>query len=235
MANDIVKGPTAPEDNQQDRIAKFEDLTPAAKLDQMNAVKDQFIADNRDDTARGFIEVTDISFVRQDDGKELYIVTVKEIDKVNNIERDRKEFYTIDSQTANLVNIKQYSKQEIEQQNAVDHDLSGKMAAKQKQLEDAANRADKISMTDLEKAEMAGEKLGIPKEEVDKDNSYEIKNDGVKFSANVMPSGTDSKEIRGNQLLDDNTTLNNLIGKNYQYYKFIKAINGQSFNGAGDD
>ncbi len=227
MANDIVKGPTAPEDNQQDRIAKFEDLTPAAKLDQMNAVKDQFIADNRDDTARGFIEVTDISFVRQDDGKELYIVTVKEIDKVNNIERDRKEFYTIDSQTANLINVKQYSKQEIEHQNAVDHDLSGKMAAKQKQLEDAANRADKISMTDLEKAEMAGEKLGIPKEEVDKDNSYEIKNDGVKFSANVMPSGTDSKEIRGNQLLDDNTTLNNLIGKNYQYYKFIKAINGQ--------
>ena len=42
-----------------------------------------------------------------------------------------------------------------------------------------------------------------------------------------MPSGTDSKEIRGNQLLDDNTTLNNLIGKNYQYYKFIKAMNGQ--------
>jgi hypothetical protein len=113
MANDIVKGPTATEDNQQDRIAKFEDLTPAAKLDQMNAVKDQFIADNRDDTARGFIEVTDISFVRQDDGKELYIVTVKEIDKVNNIERDRKEFYTIDSQTANLVNVKQYSKSSV--------------------------------------------------------------------------------------------------------------------------
>ena len=60
------------------------------------------------------------------------------------------------------------------------------MAAKQKQLEDAANSADKISMTDLEKAEKAGEELGIPKEEVDEDNSYEIKNDGVKFSADKL-------------------------------------------------
>ena len=236
MADKIVKGPSAPEDNQQDRIAKFEDLTPAAKLDQMNSVKNKFIADNRDDTARGFVEVTDISFVRQDDGKELYVVTIREIDKVHNIERDRKEFYTIDSQNANLINVRQYSKQEIEQQNAVDRDLSGKMAARQKQLEDAANRADKISMTDLERAEMAGEKLGIPKEEIDELNSYEIVNDKVKFSAEKLPSGTDSQPIKGNQLVDNTTTINDLIGKNFKYYKFIKGISGQKMVvGINDD
>ncbi len=226
MSEDIMN-PFVPEETQQDKVAKFEDLTPAAKLDQLNAVKDQFIADNTDDTARGFIEVTDVSFVRQDDGKELYIVTVKEIDKENNTERTRNEFYTIDSQTADLVNVRQYSQQEIEQQNAIDHDLAGKMAARQQQLDDAAKSEDKISMTDLEKAERAGEELGIPKEEVDEANSYEIVNDGVKFSADKLPSGTDSKPIKGNQLLDDNTTLNNLIGKNFQYYKFIKSTSGQ--------
>ena len=81
MPAKINMSSAAPEDNQQDRIAKFEDLLPAAKLQQLNSVKDKFIADNRDDTARGFIEITNVSFIRQDDGKEVYVVETKEIDK----------------------------------------------------------------------------------------------------------------------------------------------------------
>ena len=39
MPAKINMSPAAPEDNQQDRIAKFEDLLPAAKLQQLNSVK----------------------------------------------------------------------------------------------------------------------------------------------------------------------------------------------------
>lgn len=236
MSNDIVKSPAAPEDNQQDRIAKFEDLLPAAKLQQLNSVKDQFIADNRDDTARGFIEITNVSFFRQDDGKEVYVVETKEIDKENSIERERKEYYTIESQTATLVNIKQHTNEELAVMNAIDHDLTGKLKEKQEKLLDEEKSADKISLTDLEKVEKAGEELGISKDEIDEEESFEFKNDGVRFTADKMPSGTDSKEIKGNQLLDDNTTLNDLIGKQYKYYKFIKSISGQKLViGINDD
>ncbi len=226
MADDIM-GVNAPEDNQQNKVANFEDLTPSAKIEQLNAVKDKFIADNKEDTQRGFIEITNVSFVRQDNGKELYIVELKEVDKENNIERDRKEFYTIDSQTADLLNVKQYSQQEIAQESSINPELGATIANKQKQLDNAANSENKISLTDLEKVEKAGEELGISKEEIDESNSYEITNNGVKFSADQLPSGTDSKPIKGNQLLDDNTTLNDLIGKKYQSYKFIKGISGQ--------
>ena len=226
MSEDIMN-PFVPVDGEQEKLAKFEDLTPAAKIEQLNSVKDKFIADNRDDTAMGYIEILDVSFVRQDNGKEIYIVKVKEIDKENNLSRERDELYTIDSQTANLVNIRQYSPKEIEQQRAENPDIADQMAEKQEEFDEVKKRDDKISLTDLEKVERAGEELGIPKDEIDEENSYEIRNDGVKFAANKLPSGTDSKEIRGNQLLDDNTTLNNLIGKNYAYYKFIKSTSGQ--------
>jgi len=219
--------PAAPEDNQQDRIAKFEDLLPAAKLQQLNSVKDKFIADNRDDTARGFIEITNVTFFRQDDGKEVYVVETKEIDKENSIERERKEYYTIESQTATLVNIKQHTNEELAVMNAIDHDLTGKLKEKQEKLLDEEKSADKISLTDLEKVEKAGEELGIPEEEIDKENSFEIRNDSVRFSADQMPSGTDSQPIKGNQLVDNTTTINDLIGKNFKYYKFIKSISGQ--------
>ena len=226
MSEDIMN-PFVPADSEQNKTAKFEDLTPAAKIEQLNSVKDKFIADNRDDTAMGYIEILDVSFVRQDNGKEIYIVKVKEIDKENNLSRERDELYTIDSQTANLLNIRQYSPQEIEKQRAENPDLADQMAEKQEEFDEVKKRDDKISLTDLEKVERAGEELGIPKDEIDEENSYEIRNDGVKFAANKLPSGTDSKEVRGNQLLDDNTTLNNLIGKNYAYYKFIKSTSGQ--------
>jgi hypothetical protein len=159
--------PAAPEDNQQDRIAKFEDLLPAAKLQQLNSVKDKFIADNKDDTARGFIEITNVTFFRQDDGKEVYVVETKEIDKENSIERERKEYYTIESQTATLVNIKQHTNEELAIMNAIDHDLTGELKAKQDKLLEEEKSADKISLTDLEKVEKAGEELGIPKDEID--------------------------------------------------------------------
>ncbi len=236
MPANINMSPAAPEDNQQDRIAKFEDLLPAAKLQQLNSVKDKFIADNRDDTARGFIEITNVTFFRQDDGKEVYVVETKEIDKENSIERERKEYYTIESQTATLVNIKQHTNEELAVMNAIDHDLTGKLKEKQEKLLDEEKSADKISLTDLEKVEKAGEELGIPKDEIDEEKSFEFKNDGVVFPADKMPSGTDSKEIQGNQLLDKRTTLNDLIGKNFKYYKIVKSISGQNLViGINDD
>ncbi len=236
MPAKINMSPAAPEDNQQDRIAKFEDLLPAAKLQQLNSVKDKFIADNKDDTARGFIEITNVTFFRQDDGKEVYVVETKEIDKENSIERERKEYYTIESQTATLVNIKQHTNEELAIMNAIDHDLTGELKAKQDKLLEEEKSADKISLTDLEKVEKAGEELGIPKDEIDEENSFEIRNDGVRFTTDKLPSGTDSKEIKGNQLVDNTTTINDLIGKNFKYYKFIKSVSGQKMVvGINDD
>ncbi len=230
MSEDIIDimDPFVPEDNQQDRIAKFEDLTPAAKLEQLNTVKDRFIADNREDTQRGFIEITDVSFVRQEDGKELYIVSVREINKETEEETEREEYYTIDAQTASLANIQQYSQQEIEQISTFDSELAAQIAEKQDQLADASNSPDKVSASDLEKVEKAAEEFGISEEELEEADSFEVKADSVKFSADKMPSGVDSQPIKGNQLVDDNTTLNNLLGKDYQYYKFIKTTSGKN-------
>ena len=226
MAEDDMN-PFVPDDNENDKIANFEDLVPAAQLEQLNAVKDRFIADNKEDTQRGFIEITDVSFVRQENGRELYIVSIKEINKETNEETERDEYYTIDAQTASLANVKQYSQQEIEQISSFDSELAAQIAEKQDKLAEASDSPDKVSASDLEKVEKISEELGISEEELDEENSYEIKNDGVSFAADKLPSGTDSKPIKGNQLLDDNTTLNNLIGKNYQYYKFIKTTGGQ--------
>ena len=226
MTEDFIN-PFEPEDNEQDKIAKFEDLTPAAQLEQLNAVRDQFIADNREDTQRGFVEIIDISFVRQDNGKEIYIVSIRETDKETDVERERDEYYTIDAQTASLANIKQHTQQEIEQIRTYDPDMADQITEKQDELANASNSTEKISASDLERVEKAAEELGIPEEELNEADSFEVKADSVKFSADKMPSGTDSQPINGNQLLDDNTTLNNLIGKNFQYYKFIKTASGQ--------
>ena len=45
MSEDIMN-PFVPVDGEQEKLAKFEDLTPAAKIEQLNSVKDKFIADN---------------------------------------------------------------------------------------------------------------------------------------------------------------------------------------------
>ena len=130
MAEDDIN-PFVPDDNENDKIANFEDLVPAAQLEQLNAVKDRFIADNKEDTQRGFIEITDVSFVRQENGRELYIVSIKEINKETNEETERDEYYTIDAQTASLANVKQYSQQEIEQISTFDPELAAQIAEKQ--------------------------------------------------------------------------------------------------------
>ncbi len=227
MAEDFIN-PFEPEDNEQDKIAKFEDLTPAAQLEQLNAVRDQFIADNREDTQRGFVEIIDISFVRQDNGKEIYIVSIRETDKETDVERERDEYYTIDAQTASLANIKQHTQQEIDLLRSYDPDKADEIIEKQNELADASNSPEKISASDLEKVENAAKEFGISEEELEEADSFEVKADSVKFSGDKMPSGADSQPIKGNQLVDDNTTLNNLLGKDYQYYKFIKTTSGRN-------
>jgi len=191
----------------------------------------------------GKIEIQDISLIKINDAKEIYKISLLDKDPQSEIsEQVRDEYYSRTSSIQsdkqddknNLSKIQTYSDEQKNALKAINPELYDEIIKNENERTEAENDPEKVtSLQDLieeqkKQLKETADSLDMTPEEVA--DFTEFNADDLKYDLNAesFDNQFHSQEIEGNQYLDTYRTLNEIIGENYDSYKFVKTSSGQN-------